>query len=111
MQVPMQQTVWKYLWVKVNSKVYQFTCLLFRLATSPREFTKLLRRVALPLCLQGIKLHVCLGDAQVELHAQVLFVLNRHAGQHSHNHHCNSPQIVEQGPDLGMLETQSLCVS
>ena len=45
-----------------NGQVYQFTCLPFGLATSPREFTKLLRPVVQLLRLQGIKLHVYLND-------------------------------------------------
>ena len=43
LHVPMHQAVRKYLRFVVNKKVYQFTCLPFGLATSPREFTKLLR--------------------------------------------------------------------
>ena len=42
LHVPMHQAVRKYLRFVVNKKVYQFTCLPFGLATSPREFTKLL---------------------------------------------------------------------
>ena len=42
--------------------VYQFTCLPFGLATSPREFTKLLRPVVSLLRQQGVKLHVYLDD-------------------------------------------------
>ena len=45
-----------------NGRVYQFTCLPFGLATSPREFTKLLRPVVQLLRLQGIKLHVYPND-------------------------------------------------
>ena len=40
----------------VNKRTYQFTCLPFGLATSPREFTKLLSPVVCLLCLQGIRL-------------------------------------------------------
>ena len=62
----------------VNKKVYQFTCLPFGLATSPREFTKLLRSVVSLLRQQGVKLHVYLDDwliradtpEQAQLHAQ-----------------------------------------
>ena len=58
--------------------VYQFTCLPFGLATSPREFTKLLRPVVSLLRQQGVKLHVYLDDwliradtwEQAQLHAQ-----------------------------------------
>ena len=46
----------------VNKQVYQFTCLPFGLATSPREFTKLLRPVVALLRQQGVKLHVYLDD-------------------------------------------------
>ena len=45
LHVPMHQSVCKYLRFVVNKKVYQFTCLPYGLATSPREFTKLLRPV------------------------------------------------------------------
>ena len=45
LHVRMYQAVRKYLRFVVNKKVYQFTCLPFGLATSPREFTKLLRPV------------------------------------------------------------------
>ena len=45
LHVPMHQAVCKYLRFVVNKKVYQFTGLPFGLATSPREFTKLLRPV------------------------------------------------------------------
>ena len=73
----MHQAVRKYLRFVVN-KVYQFTCLPFGLATSPREFTKLLRPVVSVLRQQGVKLHVYLDDwliradtpEQAQLHAQ-----------------------------------------
>ena len=76
--VPMHQAVRKYLRFVVNKKVYQFTCLLFGLATSPREFTKLLRPVVSLLRQQGVKLHVYLDDwliradtpEEAQLHAQ-----------------------------------------
>ena len=45
LHVPMARSVWKYLRFMVNGHVYQFTCFPFGLATSPREFTKLLRPV------------------------------------------------------------------
>ena len=72
------QAVCKYLRFVVNKKVYQFTCLPFGLATSPREFTKLLRRVVSLLRQQGVKLHVYLDDwliraytpEEAQLHAQ-----------------------------------------
>ena len=76
--VPMHQAVRKYLRFVVNKKVYQFTCLPFGLATSPREFTKLLRSVVSLLRQQGVKLHVYLDNWQIradtpeqaQLHAQ-----------------------------------------
>ena len=40
LHVPMHQAVRKYLRFVDNKKVYQFTCLPFGLATSPREFTR-----------------------------------------------------------------------
>ena len=55
LHVPMQPAVRKYLPIKVNGKVYQFTCHPFRLAASPRKFTKLLRPVVKLVHLQGIK--------------------------------------------------------
>ena len=62
----------------VNKQVYQFTCLPFGLATSPHQFTKLLRPVVALLRQRGVKLHVYLDDwligadtpEQVQLHAQ-----------------------------------------
>ena len=76
--VPMHQAVRKYLHFVVNKKVYQFTCLPFGLATSPREFTKLLRPVVSLLRQQGVKLHVYLDNwliradtpEQAQQHAQ-----------------------------------------
>ena len=62
LHVRMHQAVRKYLRFVVNKKVYQFTCLPFGLATSPREFTKLLRPVVSLLRQQGVKLHVYLDD-------------------------------------------------
>ena len=78
LHVPMHQAVCKYLRFVVNKKVYQFTCLPFGLAPSPREFTKLLRPVVSLLRQQGVKLHVYLDDwliradtpEQAQLHAQ-----------------------------------------
>ena len=78
LHVPMHQAVRKYLHFVVNKKVYQFTCLPYGLATSPREFTKLLRAVVSLLRQQGVKLHVYLDDwliradtpEQAQLHAQ-----------------------------------------
>ena len=78
LHVPMHQAVRKYLRFVVNKKVYQFNCLQFGLATSPREFTKLLRPVISLLRQQGVKLHVYLDDwliradtlEQAQLHAQ-----------------------------------------
>ena len=78
LHVPMHQAVRKYLRFVVDKKVYQFTCLPFGLATSPREFTKLLRPVVSLLRQQGVKLHVYLDDwliradmlEQAQLHAQ-----------------------------------------
>ena len=78
LHVPMHQAVCKYLRFVVNKKVYQFTCLPFGLATSPREFTKLLWPVVALLRQQGVKLCVYLDDwliradtlEQAKLHAQ-----------------------------------------
>ena len=76
LHVPMHQAVRKYLRFVVNKKV--FTCLPFGLATSVREFIKLLRPVVALLRQQGVKLHVYLDDwliradtpGQAKLHAQ-----------------------------------------
>ena len=78
LHVPMHQAVRKYLRFVVNKKVYQFACLPFGLATSPREFTKLLRPVVSLLRQQGVKLHVYLDDwliradtpEEAQLHSQ-----------------------------------------
>ena len=78
LHVPMYQAVRKYLRFVFNKKVYQFTCLPFGLATSPREFTKLLRPVVSLLRQQGVKLHVYLDDwliradtpEEAQLHSQ-----------------------------------------
>ena len=78
LHVPMHQAVRKYLRFVVIKQVYQFTCLPFGLATSPQEFTKLLRPVVALLWQQGVKLHIYLDDwliradtpEQAKLHAQ-----------------------------------------
>ena len=78
LHVPMHQAVRKYLRFVVNKKVYPFTFLPFGLATSPQEFTKLLRPVVSLLRQQGVKLHVYLDDwliradtpEQAQLHDQ-----------------------------------------
>ena len=86
--VPMARSVRKYLRFMVNGCVYQFTCLPFGLATSPREFTKLLRPVVQLLRLQGIKLHVYLDDwlirasyaVQARTHADLVLQVLQHLG-------------------------------
>ena len=78
LHVTMHQAVHNYLHFVVNKKVYQFTCLPFGLATSPGEFTKLLRTVVSLLRQQGVKLQVYLDDwliradtpKEAQLHAQ-----------------------------------------
>ena len=60
LHVPMHQAVRKYRRFVVNKKV--FTCLPFGLATSVREFIRLLRPVVALLRQQGVKLHVYLDD-------------------------------------------------
>ena len=62
LHVPMHRAVNKYLRFRVNKKTYQSICLSFGLATSPREFTKLLRPVVAWLRQRGVKLHIYLGD-------------------------------------------------
>ena len=77
--VPMHKAIRKYLRFVVNKQVYQFTCLPFGLATSPREFTKLLRLVVALLRQRGVKLLVYLDNwlihadtpEQAQLHAQM----------------------------------------
>ena len=88
LHVPMARSVRKYLRFMVNGRVYQFTCLPFGLATSPREFTKLLRPVVQLLLLQGIKLHVYLDDwlirasstVQARTHADLVLQVLQHLG-------------------------------
>ena len=88
LHVPMSRDVRRYLRLKVNRHVYQFTCLPFGLATSPREFTKLLRPVVTLLRLKGIRLHVYLDDwlicasspAQAQLHANLVIRVLQHLG-------------------------------
>ena len=86
LHVPMARSVRKYLRFMVNGRVYQFTCLPFGLATSPREFTKLLRPVVPLLRLQGIKLHVYLDDwlirALSAVHARTHADLDLQVSQH-----------------------------
>ena len=88
LHVPMSRAVRRYLQFKVNRCVYQFTCLPLRLATSPREFTKLLRPVVALLQLKGVRLHVYLEDclirtlspAQAQLHANLVIRVLQHLG-------------------------------
>ena len=84
----MSRAMQRYLHFKVNGKVYQFTCLPFGLATSPKEFTKLLRPVVSLLLLQGVRLHVYLDDwliktlwlTQAKLHANLVIWVLQHLG-------------------------------
>ena len=86
--LPMARSVQKYLRFMVNGRVYHFTCLPFGLATSPREFTKLLWPVVQLLRLQGIKLHVYLNDwlipsssvVQARTHADLVLQVLQHLG-------------------------------
>ena len=86
--VPMCPAVRRFLRFCVNKRTYQFTCLLFRLVTSLREFTKLLRPVVHLLRLQGIGLHVYLEDWLIladspqvaSAHAQLVIRVLRHLG-------------------------------
>ena len=88
LHVPMGRKIRKFLRFMVNGQVYQFTCLPFGLATSPREFTKLLRPVVQLLRLQGIRLHVYLDDwliradspEEVSDHARLVIQLLQHLG-------------------------------
>ena len=88
LHVPMSKSVRRYLRFKVNKRVYQFTCLPFGLATSPREFTKLLRPVVSLLRLHGVRLHVYLDDwlirassrAQAQLHSDLVIRVLQHLG-------------------------------
>ena len=86
--LPMARSVRKYLRFMVNGRVYHFTCLPFGLATSPREFTKLLWPVVQLLRLQGIKLHVYLNNwlipsssvVQARTHADLVLQVLQHLG-------------------------------
>ena len=49
-------------YIMVNNQIYQLMCLLFTLATSPREFTKLHSLVVHLLHLRGIQLYLYLDD-------------------------------------------------
>jgi len=88
LHVPMNRSVRRYLRFVVNKCTYQFVCLPFGLATSPREFTKLLRPVVQFLRERGVKLHVYLDDwliradspSQALLHAQMTIRLLQHLG-------------------------------
>ena len=62
LHVPMHRAIRKYLRFVVNKRTYQFTCLPFGLATSPREFKKLLRPVIALSRQRGVKLHVNLDN-------------------------------------------------
>ena len=61
LHIPRSPTVWKYLRFCISKCTYQITCLPFGVATSLREFTKLLRPVMPMLLLQGVCLHVYLN--------------------------------------------------
>ena len=62
LHAPMSQSVRKFLRFCVTKKTYQFTCLLFGLATLSREFPKPLRAVVQLPRLQAVRLHVYLDD-------------------------------------------------
>ena len=84
----MHRVVKTYLWFRVNEKTHQFTCLPFRLATSPREFPKLLRPIVAWLRQQSVKLHIYLDDwliwaespEQAQMHAQMTISLMQRLG-------------------------------
>ena len=88
LDVPMHRALRMYLHFVANKRKYQFTCLPFGLATSPRDFTKLLRPVVALLRKRGVKLHVYLDDwlnradtpEQAQLHAQMTITLLQHLG-------------------------------
>ena len=71
----------KYLQFRVNKRIYQFTCPPFGLATSPREFTKLLRPVVAWLRQRGVELHVYFwlihaeSPKQAQLHAEMTITI------------------------------------
>ena len=76
----------KYLQFRVNKRIYQFTCPPFGLATSPREFTKLLRPVVAWLRQRGVELHVYFwlihaeSPKQAQLHAEMTITLFQQLG-------------------------------
>ena len=88
LHVPVHRAVRKYLRFVVKKRTYQFTCLPFGLATSPQEFTKLLRPVVAMLRKRGVKLHVYLDDwlnhadapEQAQPHAQMMISLLQYLG-------------------------------
>ena len=88
LHVLMHRVVKTYLWFRVNEKTHQFTCLPFRLATSPREFPKLLRPIVAWLRQQSVKLHIYLDDwliwaespEQAQMHAQMTISLMQRLG-------------------------------
>ena len=76
----------KYLQFRVNKRIYQFTCPPLGLATSPREFTKLLRPVVAWLRQRGVELHVYFwlihaeSPKQAQLHAEMTITLFQQLG-------------------------------
>ena len=74
--------------IQSERKDPQFTCLPFRLATSPREFPKLLRPIVAWLRQQSVKLHIYLDDwliwaespEQAQMHAQMTISLIQRLG-------------------------------
>ena len=88
LHVPMHRAIGKYLRFVVNKRTCQFSCLPFGLATSPWEFTKLLRPVVALSRQRGVMLHVYLDDwlihadtpEQAQLHAQMTISLLQYLG-------------------------------
>ena len=65
LHVPLTPAAGRYLRFQVIKQTFQFNCLPFGLATSPREFTMLLRPVLRLLRLDGIKVHVYRDDCLI----------------------------------------------
>ena len=88
LHVPLHRDIRKYMRFRVNKRMYQFTCVPFELATSPREFAKLLRPVVAWLRQRGVKLHVYLDDwlictespEQAQLHSEMTIMLLQRLG-------------------------------
>ena len=60
--IPINPRLRKYLRFHLNSQTFQFTALLFGLATAPLEFTKVVKEVKLMVQARGIRIHQYLDN-------------------------------------------------